>query len=110
SWLELVREYLDAQEDPAKLKTFINDRLAEAYVDEAAKNVRVDVLRERAEAYALRTAPLGVLGITAGVDTQDDRLEVHIVGWGRDLRAWTLDYVVIPGDPVDSAVWDSLAW
>lgn len=109
SWLELVREYLDAQEDPAKLKTFINDRLAEAYVDEAAKNVRVDVLRERAEAYALRTAPLGVLGITAGVDTQDDRLEVHIVGWGRDLRAWTLDYVVIPGDPVDSAVWDSLA-
>jgi phage terminase large subunit GpA-like protein len=49
-----------------------------------------------------------VLGITAGVDTQDNRLAVHIIGWGRELRAWTLDYLELPGDPGQLKVWDDL--
>lgn len=107
-WLDLVRMWLAAQNDPSRLKTFINDRLAEPFEDPAMRAVKHNVLRDRGEPYRLRTAPLGVLACTAGVDTQDNRLAVHVVGWGRGMRAWTLDYVELPGDPAEDLVWISL--
>jgi phage terminase large subunit GpA-like protein len=60
---------------------------------------RHNVIAERAEPYLLRTAPAGVLALTAGVDTQDDRLAVHITGWGRGMAFWVLDYVELPAIP-----------
>ncbi|MDP0977599.1 terminase gpA endonuclease subunit, partial [Klebsiella pneumoniae] len=63
---------------------------------------------ERAEPYVLRVAPRGVLYVTAGVDTQDDRLAVHLTGWGRGMAFWTLDYFELPGDPAEGAVWVAL--
>jgi phage terminase large subunit GpA-like protein len=107
-WLDLVREWISAQNDPARLKTFINDRLAEPWEDPAMRAVKHNVIADRAEPYRLRTAPAGVLAVTAGVDTQDNRLAVHITGWGRGLAAWTLDYIELPGDPADEAVWAAL--
>lgn len=107
-WLDLVQMWRAAQNDPAKLKTFINDRLAQAWEDPAMRAVRQNVLRDRADPYRLRTAPEGVLAITAGVDTQDNRLAVHITGWGRGLAAWTLDYLELMGDPENDDVWVAL--
>lgn len=108
-WADLVEMWLDAQNDPARLKTFINDRLAEAWEDPAMRAVKHNIIADRAERYPLRTAPSGVLAITAGVDTQDNRLAVQIVGWGRGLSFWVLDYIELPGDPADDAVWKALA-
>lgn len=107
-WADLVEMWQDAQGDPAKLKTFINDRLAESWEDPAMRNIRHNAIAERAEAYALRTAPEGVLAITAGVDTQDNRLAVQLVGWGVGMAFWTLDYIELMGDPADDAVWAAL--
>lgn len=107
-WADLVEMWLDAQNDPAKLKTFINDRLAEAWEDPSMRAVKHNAIADRAEGYALRTAAAGVLVITAGIDTQDNRLAVHLVGWGRGMAFWTIDYVELPGDPADDAVWTSL--
>lgn len=107
-WLDLVRMWRDAQSDPARLKTFVNDRLAQPWEDPAMRAVKHNVIADRAEPYRLRTAPMGVLAITAGVDTQDNRLAVHITGWGRGLACWTIDYVELPGDPAEDAVWVAL--
>lgn len=107
-WLDLVQMWRAAQNDPARLKTFLNDRLAECWEDPAMRAVRHNVIADRAEPYRLRVAPAGVLAVTAGVDTQDDRLAVHVVGWGRNLAAWTLDYVELRGDPAEDAVWTAL--
>lgn len=107
-WADLVEMWLDAQGDPAKLKTFINDRLAESWEDPAMRNIRHNAIAERAEPYLLRTAPEGVLVVTAGVDTQDNRLAVQLVGWGVGMSFWTLDYVELMGDPADDAVWTAL--
>jgi len=107
-WIDLVAKWRDAQGDPAKLKTFVNDRLAEPWEDPAMRAVKHNVIADRAEPYRLRSAPAGVLAITAGVDTQDNRLAVHFTGWGRGMAFWTLDYVELPGDPADDAVWDAL--
>lgn len=108
-WSDLVELWLDAQGDPAKLKTFANDRLAETWEDETTRRVRHESIADRAETYALRTAPDGVLSITAGIDTQDNRLAVQLVGWGRRQAFWVLDYVEIMGDPAGDEVWHALA-
>lgn len=107
-WAELAEMWIAAQNDPAKLKTFVNDRLAEPWEDRAMRAVKHNAIADRAEPYALRTAPHGVLAITAGVDTQDNRLAVQIVGWGVGMAFWVLDYVELPGDPADGAVWAAL--
>lgn len=107
-WIDLVHEWRKAQGDPAKLKTFVNSRLAESWEDPAMRQVKHNIIRDRAEPYRLRQAPAQVLAVTAGCDTQDDRIPVHIIGWGRGMTCWTLDYVELPGDPADDAVWLSV--
>lgn len=52
--------------------------------------------------------PDEVLVLTAGVDVQDDRLEVEIVGWGPDEISWGISYKIFYGDPGQSAVWEQL--
>jgi phage terminase large subunit GpA-like protein len=100
--------WLDAQGDNARFKTFVNDRLAEPWEDGSTKHVKANLVQQRAMAYPLRTAPEGVIRVTAGVDTQDDRLEAQIIGWGRGRRWWVLDYAVLPGDPALPEVWTAL--
>ncbi|KAF7597746.1 MAG: terminase [Candidatus Dactylopiibacterium carminicum] len=110
-WATLAQMWLDAQGDLAKLKTFINDRLAEPWEDPTLRNVKHNILQDRAEAYPLRVAPMPICFVTAGVDTQDSRLELHLVGWAWSrggLRGWTLDYIVLPGNPANQQVWDDL--
>lgn len=107
-WTDLVALWRDAQNDPARLKTFINDRLAEPWEDAAMRAVKHNAIADRAEPYALRSAPAGVCTITAGVDTQDNRLAVQIVGWGHGMAFWVLDYVELMGDPADQDVWAAL--
>ena len=46
--------------------------------------------------------------LTAGVDTQDDRLEVRVIGWGMDGKEWTIDYHVIHGKPSEEGIWNAL--
>lgn len=107
-WEKLVEMWLSVHSDPARLKTFVNSRLAESWEDPSMRAVKLNVIADRAEPYRLRVAPLGVAAITAGVDTQDNRLAVHITGWGKNMAAWTLDYVELMGDPADAAVWVAL--
>jgi len=52
--------------------------------------------------------PEGVVVLTAGVDVQDDRLEVEVVGWGRGEESWSVDYRVLHGDPAKADVWRQL--
>lgn len=107
-WADLAQMWLEAQNDAAKLKTFVNDRLAEVWEDPSMRAVKHNVIADRAESYVLRSAPAGVLAVTAGVDTQDNRLAVQIVGWGAGMHAWVLDYVELPGDPAAPEVWVAL--
>jgi len=108
SWKSLVKTFLKCVNDVTQLKTFINSKLAEAWEDPSMRAVKLNVIADRAEPYRLRTAPVGVACITAGVDTQDNRLAVQIVGWGKNMAAWVLDYIELMGDPADDAVWVAL--
>lgn len=100
SWRDLAAQWLAAQGDDGKLQGFVNERLGRVWADRRTAT-RVEDLASRAEPYALRTIPPGVGLITAGVDTQDDRLAVQIVGWGAGGAWWVLDYVELPGQTAD---------
>lgn len=112
AWADLIAEHdtakvaLDAGND-AMMIVFYNTRLARTW-KRAVQAVSFDALKERAEDITLRIAPYDVLFLTAGVDTQDNRLAVQIVGWGRNLKAIPLDYIEFYGDPAESYVWDQL--
>jgi len=106
-WSEMVEKFLKAQGDITKLKTFINLDLGEPWEDQSNK-IDHKVLAERAEPYNLREIPLGCLKLTCGVDVQGDRLELQLLGHGRGKVTWTVDHLVLPGDPARDEVWDKL--
>lgn len=108
SWLELVYEWLDAQDDPRKLMVFLNTRMAETYADRR-HDIKANALMARAEPYQLRTIPLDVGILTAGVDVQDDRLEIKIKGHARGDVRYTIDYHVLYGNPAGDEIWQALA-
>jgi phage terminase large subunit GpA-like protein len=107
SWLQLAYEWIGAQDDPKDLMVFVNTRLGESYRN-ATHDIKANVLLSRAEPYQLRTVPIGALILTAGVDVQDDRLEIQIMGHGRGDKTWPIDYHVIFGNPADEKIWDAL--
>lgn len=107
----IVQEWLDAQGLPELLKVFINTVLAE-YYEEKYHTLQSEDVEKRREIYPTRggvnVVPRGVAVVVAGVDVQDDRLEVQIQGYGRGFEQWKLEYHVLDGDPSGVAVWDDL--
>jgi phage terminase large subunit GpA-like protein len=85
----------------------VNNNLAETW-RERADEIDPAGLLARREPYEAEPLPAGVVLLTAGVDVQDDRLEVEIVGWGRDEENWSIDYLVLSGEPALPAIWDDL--
>ena len=104
---DLARKWLDAQGNIESLKTFINTQLGESFEQAGDRIDRPDYLMARREPYD-GELPNGVGIVTAGVDTQDNRLELEVVGWGVDEESWSLDYRVFPGDPSRPEVWQQL--
>lgn len=105
-----VEEFLKAKGDPAKMQKFVNEVLAEPWRtsrEDTSFEADPDALASRLEV-PWDLVPAGVQVVTAGVDTQDDRLEVEIVGWGSSLETWSLDYHVIHGSPADPHTWEQL--
>lgn len=107
SWPALVAEWLEVAHDPLERQTFINTVLGEPYEDRGERALGSEKLQERGEVWA-GEVPDGVAVITIGVDTQDDRLELEVVGWGRNEESWSLAYEVLPGDPGEIELWDRL--
>jgi phage terminase large subunit GpA-like protein len=108
TWAELAAEWIEAQDDPAKLMRFVNTRLGETWADRS-RDVKPNALEARAEPYGLRTIPHGCLVLTAGCDVQDDRIEVQVLGHGEHDQTWVIDYHVLRGNPADAETWEALA-
>lgn len=101
-----VRDFLEAKKQPATLRVFVNTFLGEVW-EEQGESVDDYQVAERREEFG-ETLEKSILLLTAGVDVQDDRLEVEIVGWGKDEESWSLDYRTLYGDPSSPAVWQDL--
>lgn len=107
SWEQIVRDFLESKNKPALLKTFVNTVLAEVWHEKGDVPDWEAIYRRRKD-YAFGTCPKGVLFLTAGVDVQRDRIEVEIVGWGRDFKSWSVDYIVFSGNTAGQEIWDDV--
>lgn len=103
----LAEKWIQSKDNIESRQVFFNTQLGQAFSAQSARKVEAHVLASRRETF-LATVPQGVLRLTAGVDTQDDRLEVHIVGWGHPLEAWSVDYQILAGDPSKPEIWRRL--
>lgn len=106
SWAEICREFLKAGKDPEKLKVVVNTMFGESW-EVRETNGLDEALFRRREPYAAEV-PNGVLVLTMGVDTQDNRLEYEVVGWDREGQSWGISRGVIPGRADTPEVWDEV--
>ena len=102
---EIVQSYLNklALDD---LQSFVNVSLGETF-EEKGEKADPDSLLARREEYRAQV-PAGGLYLTAGIDMQNDRLEVEVVAWGMADESWSVDYRVLWGDTLQQDVWDDL--
>lgn len=110
SWNEICLKFLECRKDPQQLKVFYNTILGQLWEDRGDLEDE-DTFMGRREDYGTRDdgtpveLPEGVLVLTCGVDTQDDRLEYEVVGWGHYDESWGIKKGLIWGDPNEDAVW-----
>ena len=107
TWADMAKSFLEAKKQPEMLKTWINTALGESW-EEQGETIEHEELLERRLNYDSVTIPEAVLVLTAGVDTQKDRLELQMVGWGINYESWVIEYKIFWGDPNASNVWQEL--
>lgn len=107
TWLELCEEWNECEGDPELEQTFYNTILGLEY-EYSTQELDHSALFARREDYDGDRVPEPVAIITCGIDTQDDRFELEVVGWGPGEESWSLDYVTINGDPSNKETRDEL--
>ncbi|UAT29516.1 phage terminase large subunit family protein [Bacillus badius] len=108
SWPEIVRSFLVAKRDGnEKLKVWMNTVLGESWEEAASEQIEPEDLFNRREKYVAEV-PDPVKILTAAVDTQDDRFEIEVIGWGSGKESWGIEYHVIRGDLKQNKIWDEL--
>jgi len=112
-WREVVKKFLEANEQKKKgniepLKVWTNTEMGQTWTEEG-NELEWETLFRRREKYNCEV-PTEVLYLTAGIDTQDDRFEVEVVGWGADRESWGIQYKVIRSstDLKEDQVWKDL--
>ena len=96
-WEHIIRRFLEAGDDAKKLKAVFNTLLGQLW-EERGDIADVDELAEGCEEYPAEL-PDGVLCLTCGVDTQDNRLEYEVVGHGLFDETWGIQRGVLWGRP-----------
>ncbi len=110
-WLpyaKIAQRHQRAGKDPVRLRVFVNATLAEVWREDDGADLSESELLARREDWPEDSVPEDVVAITAGIDTQDDRLETTFIGWGAGEEAWILAHVVAWGDPSAPALWQDL--
>lgn len=106
-WNEIILKYLESKGEPNALQTVYNTLLGKSWDGDTYVNDDSDEMLKKREEYEAEL-PEGVLCLTCGVDTQDNRLEYEVVGYGFEGENWGIERGVIPGRPSDRDVWERL--
>lgn len=110
-WSDVVKKFLVAVEEMKKgnielLKVWTNTEMGQSW-EEKGETLEHEELYLRCEEYEAEV-PAPVIVLTAGVDVQDDRFEIEIVGWGEEKESYGIYYKVIYGDLKLENIWKEL--
>lgn len=106
---DIATKYISAKGDPDKEQAWWNTQMGLPHRPHSGKELRLEALAARGEVWPAKV-PYGVGALTVGIDTQDYRIEIEVVGWGRNEESWSIDYEVIDGefdDPKTQAALDA---
>lgn len=112
-WEKIVLKFLETKDDPKELQVTFNTLLGELWEDRGDLEDEDSMLARR-EDYGTNAdgspveLPEGVLVLTCGVDTQDNRLEYEVVGHGHYGETWGIKKGYIMGKPNTAEVWQRL--
>jgi len=104
-----VRDFLAMRKNPEQLRVWTNTYLGETWEDQG-ETVDDYSLAQRREDYS-GYVPEECVALTAGVDVQDNRLEITVVGWSGDSSApesYVIEHRVLYGDPSTPQLWSQL--
>ena len=118
TWPMLFLMWEAAKSDPEKMKSFTNLYMGLPYIDEGEK-VEVEEIIKNMSGYCSLQVPEQVLFLTAGADVQEGstvdknnpaRIEIEIVGHGRQYKTWSIGYKTFLGSTKDpyTGAWDKL--
>ena len=111
SWVDLAKEFISKKNDPLLLQVFFNTALGKTWKLQKTEDIDELGLMKQIENYLTPenpNIPNEVVYLTAAIDTQGDRFEISIEGWGVDEENWLIDYKKILGDPDDKSTRDQL--
>ena len=113
SWESIVLKYLNALGSTKKMQVVYNTCFGLLWEDRGDIEDEDSLLARREDYGKAKNGepvelPPGVLVLTAGVDTQDDRMEYEIVGHGFFGETWGIEKGIVMGRPDDDAIWNKL--
>lgn len=113
SWESIILKFLYAIGSTKKLQVVYNTCFGELWEDRGEIEDEDSMLARREDYGTCADGtpvelPEGVLFLTAGVDTQDNRLEYEVVGRGHFGENWGIKKGVIMGRPDEPSVWKQL--
>lgn len=108
-WSQIVREYLEAKDDPASLRSWTNTLMGETFQGGAGEGLDEHTLMKRAEPFGLSNLPAEVRCLVAGADVQKYGCEVVVLGFSEtENEIFVLSYDTIHGDPTKDKLWNDL--
>lgn len=102
SWREIIKDYQKAWKtfkktgNPQMLKVWINTALGETWEEKGEVADDTTLVNRRVLYNA--DLPEGTVLVTTGIDVQDDRFEIEVVGWGNGYESWGIMTDKIYGD------------
>lgn len=87
-------------------KVWVNTFLTECWEDEQ-EEVKPEPLLQRREPYGEKL-PSDICLLTCKVDTQANRLQYEVTGWGVGMESWAIEFGSIFGNPHLPDVWNEL--
>lgn len=111
-WDEIIADFQEANKilkergSTDQIKVFINTSLGESW-EHRGEGADEDNILKRREQYGA-DLPEGVVALTAGIDVQDNRFEIEVVGWRKGYESWGIQYKTIYCDLEKDESWAQL--
>ena len=100
-----VKDFLSARNSPEQLRVWTNTYLGETWEDQGERIDDHDLAERREE---MPRIPKEVALLTAGADVQNDRLEISVIGYGKDDEMYVINHETMYGDPSTPQLWKAL--
>ncbi|MGL5370801.1 MAG: phage terminase large subunit family protein [Plesiomonas shigelloides] len=96
TWVQIVKDWFKTKGDIGQQKTFVNTTLGETWEAAVGERPEAELLEDGKEFFKAQI-PEDVVYLTAGIDSQLDRYEMRVWGWGSGEEAWLIDRIIIMG-------------